>query len=110
MSAAGAAAPLLGAQQEGATGAQQVAAGAQQLVGAQQLRGAQQLLRWPHELQPVWQQLLVLQHRVLPHPWLQQPRAWASEALMAKLTVATTTAASDNSFRVIVFSPEWTKM
>lgn len=105
VSAAGAAAP--GAQQDGAVGAQQLATGAQQLRGAQQVRGAQQLLCWP---QPLLQQLFCLQHFVLQHFCLQQLRAWTSAALIAKLTVATTTAASDNSLRVIACSPLWTEM
>jgi len=105
VSAPGAAAP--GAQQDGAVGAQQLATGAQQLRGAQQVRGAQQLLCW-HPPQPELQPLLqhfCLQHFVLQHFCLQQLRAWTSAALIAKLTVATTTAASDNSLRVIACSP-----
>ena len=107
MSAAGADAPIPpGAQQDGAVGAQQVGCGAQQVFcWAQQVRGAQQLLCWPQpELQPLWQ-LFCLQHFVRWHFCLQQLRAWTSVALIAKLTVATTTAASDNSLRVIACSP-----
>jgi hypothetical protein len=109
VSAAGADAPIPpGAQQDGAVGAQQLATGAQQVRGAQQERGAQQLLCWPHPPQLFPQllpQLLCLQHFVLQHFCLQQLRAWTSAALIAKLTVATTTAASDNSLRVIACSP-----
>ena len=95
-----------GAQQEGA-GAQQVGAGAQQVGrGAQQVRGAQQLLQPPPPqlLQPVLQHFC-LQHFVLQHFCLQHLPAWASAPLMARLTAATTTAASVNSLRVIACSP-----
>jgi len=56
------------------------------------------------ELLPVLQHF-VLQQFVLQHFCLQQGRARTSAALIAKLTVVTATAASDNSLRVIACSP-----
>jgi len=66
------------------------------------VRGAQQEL---HELQLDWQQLFCLQHLTFRHFGAQQLLACASESLMAMVNTATTTAASDNSLRVIAFSP-----
>jgi hypothetical protein len=133
--AGGASAPVAdGAQQDGAVGAQQLGCGAQQVGwGAQQLLLLQwrrpqplfpQPLLFPQQLfpppqlfppaqvlqpllQPLLQpQLFCLWHFCLQHFCLQpQLRASTSVALMARLTVATTTAASDNSLRVIAFSP-----
>ncbi len=79
-----------GAQHDGA-GAQQVAAGAQH-----------------DDLCPQLPQLLlqhfVLWHLVLQHFCLQHLLpAWTSAPLRARPTTATTTAASDNSLRVIAF-------
>jgi hypothetical protein len=124
-----------GAQQDGATGAQQDGCGAQHVGwGAQQLLLLQRLQRlrwqqlfpqlllfpqqllWPAQVLQLFPPAQVLQ--LLPQPLLQpqlfclqhfclqpQLRASTSDALMARLTVATTTAASDNSLRVIAFSP-----
>jgi hypothetical protein len=98
------AAPVLvvvGAQQEAATGAQQDAAAGAQQVGA----GAQQLAVLPQQLFVLPQHLEWWWQRVLQHLCLQQFRAWASAPLIARLTVATTTAASVNSLRDILGSP-----
>ena len=85
-----------GAQHDGA-GAQQVGAGAQQ-VGA----GAQQDDLWQQLCPQPLLQHFVLQHFVLQHLCLQHPLpASTSALLMASPTTATTTAASDNSLRVI---------
>jgi hypothetical protein len=87
-----------GAQHEGC-GAQQVGAGAQQVgAGAQQVLGAQ--------LPQLLLQHFVLWHLVLQHFCLQHLLpAWTSDPLKAIPTAATTTAASDNSVRVISISP-----
>ena len=87
-----------GAQHDGA-GAQHEGAGAQQVAA-----GAQHDDLWPQPPQLVLQHF-VFWHLVLQHFCLQQPPAWTSAALRAKLTVATTTAARVNSLRVIVSSP-----
>jgi hypothetical protein len=90
-----------GAQQE-ACGAQQVGAGAQQVDAA----GAQQDDFCPQLLPQPLLQHFVLWHFVLQHFCLQHLLpAWTSEALKAIPTAATTTAASDNSVRVISISP-----